>query len=128
MKSKITQGIKIEVEVFYDPAQSNVLQNIFTFVYRIIIVNFSPNVIKLMRRHWQIKDAFNNLKEVEGEGVIGEQPVLAPNEQFIYVSGVSINTEIGKMFGTYTMKNMHDKKEFLVNIPEFPLVANFKLN
>ncbi len=81
-----------------------------------------------MRRHWQIFDSNGTHREVEGEGVVGQQPVLEPGESFQYMSGVSIRTEMGRMMGKYQMENMLNKKLFSINIPEFELVAPHKLN
>ena len=67
-------------------------------------------------------------REVEGEGVVGEQPIIEPSESYQYVSAANLRSEIGKMFGTYNMVSLYDKKGFTVNIPEFQLVAPFKMN
>jgi ApaG protein len=65
---------------------------------------------------------------VEGEGVVGVQPLLAPTESYQYVSGSNLRTEIGKMYGTYQMENQLNKKQFEVKIPEFQMIVPFKLN
>ena len=75
-----------------------------------------------MWRHWIIKDFNNKVLEVEGEGVIGEQPRIKPGKQFIYTSGNSLDTDVGTMKGTYTMKN-DDGEEFEAIIGEFVLSA-----
>ncbi|MBA4139826.1 MAG: ApaG domain, partial [Segetibacter sp.] len=67
-------------------------------------------------------------REVEGEGVVGQQPILKPGEQFQYVSGCNLRTEMGKMFGKYVMENQNNKQTFEVNIPAFEMVVPFKLN
>lgn len=128
MVQLITEGISITVETFYNNEQSNPLLNEHAFAYKVSIDNFSNFPIKLLRRHWQIFDSNATHREVEGEGVVGQQPILEPGESFQYMSGVSIRTEIGRMLGKYQMENMLNKKMFSINIPEFELVAPHKLN
>jgi ApaG protein len=128
MVQLITEGISITVETFYNNEQSNPLLNEHSFAYRVSIDNFSNFPIKLLRRHWQIFDSNATHREIEGEGVVGQQPILEPGESFQYMSCVSIRTEIGRMLGKYQMENMLNKKMFSINIPEFELVAPHKLN
>ena len=128
MVQLITQGISITVETYYNYEQSNPLLNEHTFAYKVTIDNLSNFPVKLLRRHWQIFDSNATHREVEGEGVVGQQPILEPGESFQYMSGVSIRTEIGRMVGKYQMENMLNKNLFSINIPEFELVAPHKLN
>lgn len=128
MEQKITEGICITVETFYNNEQSNPLLNEYNFAYRISIDNNANFPVKLHRRHWYINDSNGVHREVEGEGVVGQQPIIEPGESFQYISGASIRTEMGKMHGTYQMENMLNKKLFEVQIPEFELVAPHKLN
>jgi ApaG protein len=128
MVQLITQGISITVETYYNYEQSNPLLNEHTFAYKVTIDNLSNFPVKLLRRHWQIFDSNATHREVEGEGVVGQQPILEPGESFQYMSGVSIRTEIGRMVGKYQMENMLNKNMFSINIPEFELVAPHKLN
>ena len=128
MVQLITQGISITVETYYNYEQSNPLLNEHTFAYKVTIDNLSNFPVKLLRRHWQIFDSHATHREVEGEGVVGQQPILEPGESFQYMSGVSIRTEIGRMVGKYQMENMLNKNMFSINIPEFELVAPHKLN
>ncbi len=128
MFTEVTAGIKVTVETFYQPTHSNPAQHHYVFAYRITIVNESDETIKLKRRHWYIVDSDNARREVEGEGVVGEQPVLNPGEQYKYVSGCNLNTEIGKMYGTYLMERKSDAKLFYVKIPEFKMVVPSKMN
>lgn len=128
MSTEVTAGIKVTVETFYQPTHSNPGQNYFVFSYRITIANESEEVIKLKRRHWYIIDSDNAKREVEGKGVVGEQPVIHPGGQYRYVSGCNLNTEIGKMFGTYLMERESDNKLFYVKIPEFKMIVPSKLN
>ncbi len=128
MFTEITAGIKVVVETFYQPTHSNPGQNHYVFAYRITIYNESDETIRLRRRHWFIVDSDNNRREVEGEGVVGEQPVIPPGEYYKYVSGCNLNTEIGKMYGTYLMERALDKKLFYVKIPVFKMIVPSKLN
>jgi ApaG protein len=128
MVSKISEGVTISVETFYQPDYSNPETNEFMFAYRITIENNNTFPVQLLRRHWYIFDSDCNHREVEGEGVIGVQPQIAPGEKYQYVSGCNLRTEIGKMHGTYFMENVHSKKTFLVNIPAFEMVVPFKMN
>ncbi|MGB0840336.1 MAG: ApaG domain, partial [Chitinophagales bacterium] len=80
METAITKGIKVSVETFYQEKQSAQTGQ-FVFAYRITIENGSNNTIQLLRRHWHIYDIHKSWREVEGEGVIGEQPILRPSEQ-----------------------------------------------
>ena len=128
MVQKITEGICITVETFYNKDQSNPLLNEYTFAYRVSIDNNSNFPVKLLRRHWQIFDSNGSHRDVEGEGVVGQQPIMEPGESFQYMSGASIRTDIGRMAGTYQMENMLNKKLFNVTIPEFDLIAPYKMN
>lgn len=128
MQTAITRGVKVSVETFYQPDYSNPGLQEYMFAYRITITNQSEHTIQLLRRHWFIVDAFGEMKEVEGEGVVGEQPVIHPGFSYQYISGCNLKTEIGKMYGNYLMQRVSDGKMFYVTIPEFLLVANLKLN
>ncbi len=128
MVSKVTDGIKISVEQFYQPDYSNPLQLEFMFAYRITIENNNPFPVQLLRRHWIICDSNAEQKEVEGEGVIGIQPIILPNEQYQYISGCNLKSELGKMYGTYLMKNVNTQKPFDAKIPVFQMEAPFKRN
>ena len=128
MVQLITQGISITVETYYNYEQSNPFLNEHAFAYKVTIDNFSNFPVKLLRRHWQIFDSNATHREVEGEGVVGQQPILEPGESFQYMSGVSIRTEIGRMLGKYQMENMLNKNMFSITIPEIELVAPHKLN
>ena len=128
MISKISEGVQISVETFYQPDYSNPLQSEFMFAYRITLENHNSFPIKLHRRNWQIFDSNGTHREVEGEGVVGVQPVLKPGESYQYVSGCNLRTEMGKMFGKYIMENLNNKQTFEVNIPAFEMIVPFKMN
>lgn len=128
MVSKISAGIEVSIETFYQPDYSNPLNREFMFAYRITLHNHNPFTVQLHRRHWFIIDSNGATREVEGEGVVGVQPTLQPGEKYQYVSGCNLQTEMGKMYGTYLMENLENKTFFEVNIPEFEMEAPFKLN
>jgi ApaG protein len=128
MANKISEGVEVNVETFYQPDYSNPVQGEFMFAYRITIENHNNFPVKLHRRCWHIFDSNGSYREVEGEGVVGVQPVLNPGEKYQYVSGCNLRTEMGKMHGTYTMENLNNKKSFEVNIPVFEMVVPFKMS
>ncbi len=128
MISKISEGITISVETYYQPEYSNPVNSEFMFAYRITILNSNAYPVKLLRRHWHIYDSNGSLREVEGEGVVGVQPQLNPGESYQYISGCNLRSEIGKMNGTYLMENINTAKTFDVIIPSFEMCAPFKLN
>jgi ApaG protein len=128
MVSKISEGVTVSVETFYQPDYSNPAGNEFMFAYRITIENSNAFPVRLLRRHWHIFDATGNLREVEGEGVIGVQPVINSGTQYQYISGCNLKTEMGKMHGTYQMENVNSGKLFNVIIPAFEMTVPFKLN
>ncbi|MCC6761731.1 MAG: Co2+/Mg2+ efflux protein ApaG [Chitinophagaceae bacterium] len=128
MQSLITQGVEITVETYYQPDFSNPVQQEFMFAYRITLENHNAFPVQLLRRHWYIFDSNGEYREVDGDGVVGQQPVLNPGEVFRYVSGCNLRSDMGKMHGFYTMINLLSQKEFSVDIPAFDMVAPFKGN
>ena len=128
MVSKISEGVEVSVEVFYQNYYSNPMNQDYMFAYRVTVENHNGFAVKLLRRHWFIFDSNGEHREVEGEGVIGIQPVLKPSEQYQYVSGCNLKTEMGKMHGTYLMENQNNKEQFYVNIPAFEMIVPFKNN
>jgi ApaG protein len=128
MANKISEGVEVSVESFYQPDYSNPISGEYMFAYRITIENHNTFPVKLHRRHWHIFDSNGSYREVEGEGVVGVQPVLNPGERYQYVSGCNLRTEMGKMFGCYNMENLHNKSSFEVNIPIFEMIVPFKMN
>ena len=128
MVTAITEGVKVSVETIYQPEYSNPASEHFMFAYRIEISNLSDYSVQLMRRQWFIFDSNSSRREVEGEGVVGVQPIIEPGETHVYVSGCNLKTDMGSMQGNYLMKRMTDEVEFEVSIPEFLLIAPYKLN
>jgi ApaG protein len=128
MVTAITEGIKISVDTIYQDEHSNPENGHFMFAYRISIENLTDFEIQLMRRQWFIFDSNGTVREVEGEGVVGVQPIIMPGDSYSYVSGCNLKTDIGSMRGRYLMRRTLDDSEFLVEIPEFELVVPFRLN
>jgi ApaG protein len=128
MATTTTQGVKVTVTTNYLPDYSSPGQQHFVFAYKINIQNNSEFTVKLLRRHWFIHDSNGVVREVEGEGVVGQQPVLEPGEFHEYVSGCNLKSGIGKMRGTYLMERLVDGRQFNVVIPEFVLIVPYKLN
>jgi ApaG protein len=128
MVTEITDGVKVSVITEYQPEYSSPIQSHYVFTYKIRIENSSDFTVQLLRRHWYIHDANGTLREVEGEGVVGQQPVLEPGESHEYVSGCNLKTGIGKMRGTYLMKRVVDGRKFDAKVPEFTMIVPFRLN
>jgi ApaG protein len=128
MNSTISEGVEVSVETFYQQDYSNPLQSEFMFAYRITIENHNAFPVKLNSRHWHIFDSNGTYREVEGEGVVGMQPVIQPGEEYQYVSGCNLHTEMGRMHGIYLMENGNNQNLFEVTIPPFEMIAPFKYN
>jgi ApaG protein len=128
MTSLITEGVQVSVETFYQEEYSNPLQGEYMFAYRVEIENYNSFPVQLHRRHWFIFDSNTTRREVEGEGVVGVQPVILPGETYRYVSGCNLKTEIGRMVGTYQMENLNTRELFTVQIPSFEMVVPYKNN
>ena len=128
MVSQVTKGVKITVRTHFQPAYSRPEMSHFLFTYKILIENRSEYSVQLLRRHWHIFDSNGEHREVEGDGVVGQQPVLMPNEIYEYESACNLTTDMGKMSGVYQMMRVIDKENFNVEIPEFKLIAPQRLN
>ncbi len=128
MVTKITDGVKISVETIYQPEYSNPANEHFMFAYRVNIENLTENTVQLLNRRWVIFDSNGTKREVEGEGVVGQQPIIEPGDNHEYVSGCNLKTDMGSMKGSYEMERTVDGRRFKVNIPEFYLIAPYKLN
>ncbi len=124
----ITQQVKIEVTSQYIPDQSNPEQNDYFFAYHIEITNLGHHTVKLITRHWIICNANGESFEVKGEGVVGQQPTLKPNQSFGYTSACPLNTPMGVMRGSFRMVNLYQKTEFDAMIDPFTLALPYVLN
>ena len=120
MKDSKRYEITVTTRTQYVAEQSDEAQGRYVFAYTITIRNTGTVPARLVSRHWIITDANNHVHEVRGEGVVGEQPVIAPSEQFEYTSGAAILTPVGTMRGSYRME-AEDGTSFEAEIPEFIL-------
>ena len=116
MRNKILVSVKASYM-----ADQTLPRERYVYSYTITITNAGEQAAKLISRHWLIRDAKNNLQEVQGIGVIGEQPHIMPGESFTYTSGVVLETETGIMEGTYEM-HADNGDIFDAEIPAFALV------
>ena len=117
----ITRGIRIRVRSFYLADQSNPDESKFVWAYRIRIENEGRETVQLRKRTWLITDGRGRTQRVHGDGVIGQQPVLEPGENFEYTSGTPLDTPSGFMTGTYHMVVPVTGEAFDVAIPAFSL-------
>lgn len=97
--------IKVSVETFYVEGQSDPDNDKYVFAYSITIKNHSLSSAQLLSRYWLITDANGKEVEVEGEGVVGEKPTIAPGESYNYTSGAVLDTPVGTMQGYYVMRS-----------------------
>lgn len=138
---KTTHGISVTVKPLYLEEQSNPADRYFVWAYNVQIENKSDTTIQLKSRYWQIIDSMGFIQEVEGEGVVGEQPILKPGEVFEYSSGTPLTTPGGIMQGQYHIetvseagpitqapKAMNDNSEawLAVDIPAFSLDSPYQ--
>ncbi|HLT42352.1 MAG TPA: Co2+/Mg2+ efflux protein ApaG [Sphingobacteriaceae bacterium] len=128
MVIQITEGVKISVESIFQTEYSNPENEHYMFAYHISIENLSNNSIQLLRRYWNIFDSKGSTRELEGEGVVGLQPIIEPGESHEYVSGCNLQSDMGYMEGTYQMVREADGSLFEVEIPRFYLIATYRLN
>ncbi len=117
-----TENITITVRPIYLDGQSEVIGKKFVFAYFIRIENNSTTPVKLLRRHWFIRNARDELREVEGEGVVGQQPVIGPGRGHEYNSYCVLDTFDGSMEGTYLMRRTNGELFYAV-VPRFTLRA-----
>ncbi|CAM5484596.1 Protein ApaG OS=Afipia felis OX=1035 GN=apaG PE=3 SV=1 [Afipia felis] len=118
MYRAITRQIEVRVEPEFLPERSDNRQ--FFWAYNIVIVNGGRESVQLKTRHWIITDGLGQQQEVRGEGVVGEQPVIAPGERYEYTSGVPLTTSSGFMTGSYQMVT-ESGETFDLAIPLFSL-------
>lgn len=128
MVTRTTSGVSISVSVRYLEGQSDPANNHFVFAYRIRITNRNDYTIQLINRHWDIFDSAGQRTVVDGEGVVGEKPVIAPGTTYEYESGCHLHSTIGSMSGWYGMLRKDSGQMVRVEIPEFALETPFVLN
>lgn len=128
MVQQITKGIKISVKTVFNGAVKRGSHKYNAFSYFITIENTSSETVQLIERFWNIYDTLNPIEYVHGEGVVGQMPVLAPNEVYSYQSNCFLEASIGAMKGRYKMINGSTGQEFYVKIPTFQLTTIPTLN
>lgn len=114
--------ISVEAKVSYIAQQSDPANHRYVFAYTMTITNTGTVAARLISRHWIITDSNDEVQEVKGEGVIGEQPLLQPKQSFQYTSGTAIATPVGTMRGSYQMLG-EDGVQFDATIPGFTLAV-----
>ncbi|MCK5873262.1 MAG: Co2+/Mg2+ efflux protein ApaG [Alcanivoracaceae bacterium] len=119
--------IRVAVETEFLPEQSDPESQRWVFAYHVTIRNEGEQSAKLLTRHWIITDGEERIQEVHGEGVIGEQPNLAPGQAFEYTSGCVLETRVGSMYGSYQML-AEDGTCFDADIPAFTLAPPHTLH
>jgi ApaG protein len=123
MRTKRTNGVRIDVDTYYVADKSVPAMNQYLFGYEITITNENPEAVQLLHRHWIITDALGRVEEVKGPGVIGKQPRLKSGDSFTYDSFCPLPTPFGSMRGSFKM--MRDNGEFFeVDVPLFSLVQS----
>lgn len=128
MTTRTTNGVRVSVETFYQKDYSNPLQREFMFAYKVTIENTTGSPVKLWTRHFDIVDGDGASRSIDGEGVVGMQPVIPTGETYSYVSGVNLHCELGHMSGFYSMENLDTKELFSVDIPRFEMYVPYLFN
>lgn len=121
MVSKVTREIKVDVKAYFVGKQMHLNHLVDFFNYDITIENIGTDDVQLLQRHWLIKDSLNANEFVDGEGVVGKQPILKPNTNFQYTSGCFTYGSLGSMQGHYMFLNLKTQEIFQVLIPLFVL-------
>jgi ApaG protein len=122
MAEQSKYAVTVSAKSVYLPDESDEAQARFVFAYTITITNTGTKAAQLVSRHWVITDSDSRIQEVRGLGVVGQQPLLQPQESFEYTSGTAIATPVGTMHGSYQMV-AEDGVQFDAPIPEFTLSA-----
>ena len=120
METNSSFKVQIVAQVKYLAEQSDEADNRFVFSYTITLTNNGDGAVQLLSRHWIITDGDNQVQEVRGQGVVGEQPVIKPGQSFGYTSGTVLSTPVGTMTGSYQMMT-EDGTKFEAPIPRFVL-------
>src|SRR5213592_4594096 len=122
MSDTTTRGIRVEVESMYVEERSEPRENYYFFAYRVRISNVGQETAQLISREWIITDSDANVERVEGPGVVGEKPLLAPGEAFEYTSFCPLRTSVGSMQGAYFMRTL-EGETFRAEIAPFTLAV-----
>ena len=128
MVQQITKGIKISVKTKYEGLRIQGFRKYYIFSYCVTIENHSKDAVQLVSRHWEIFDSLKKVEIIEGEGVIGEKPILSPKKAYTYTSSCHLISPLGSMHGFFNMINFTTTKRFKVVIPKFQLTLPQILN
>ena len=128
MSDTVTRGIRIIVRPRFVPEQSEPANGQYLFAYHITIRNEGEQTVQLLSRHWVITNGEGVSEDVRGPGVVGYQPVLAPNEEFQYTSGCPLTTPVGTMHGEFNMIVSDSQQRFDAKIAPFRLAVPTALN
>ncbi|QEO17924.1 Co2+/Mg2+ efflux protein ApaG [Acetobacter vaccinii] len=123
-----TGDIRVQVQVFWLPDQSEPDESSYSWAYRVRIRNMGAKAVRLLERTWHIIDSTGHNECVQGAGVIGQQPVIQPGAEFDYTSGTSLTTPGGFMRGAYLMQVVSDGTRFDAEIPAFSLDCPFQIH
>lgn len=115
-----THGVSVTVMPVYIDERSDPANSQYFWAYRVVIENNSDQTFQLLTRYWNITDSNGHVEEVSGDGVIGEQPIIKPGDEFSYTSGCPLTTPSGIMVGYYMMQDGTGEM-FKVSIPAFSL-------
>lgn len=128
MVTAISAGVKISVDCQFESKFSNPENNLYMFSYHIKIENRNAFTVRLERRKWHITDSAAPARTVEGEGVVGKQPLIPPGGTYTYRSSCDFSADTGCMNGVYLMRNVSTNALFEVEVPSFMLMVPHKLN
>lgn len=123
----LNRQIEVVVRSYYVEERIEKGDTHFVFGYQITIVNQAETSVQLLSRQWLLTDGNGNKSEVQGQGVVGKQPLIAPGQEFQYSSGTIFKTPVGTMEGSYLMTTI-DGQQFTVNIPPFRLALPHIIN
>jgi ApaG protein len=128
MESLLSNGIRVSVHARYQSAYSKPTEEQYLFSYHIVIENCRPDTVQVLYRHWVITNAMGEVLEVEGDGVIGLQPVLEPGDVHRYDSWCPLSSPLGSMEGRYLMVSTETGEEFYAQVPRFQLESTVMMN
>jgi len=127
LSEAVTHDVRVEVLSQFSPENSRPVHGEWVFQYTVRITNLAAQTVQLLHRHWIITDGTGQIREVEGPGVVGEQPVLAPGQSFKYSSWCPLSTPVGVMRGTYRMAHVNGD-QFDIEIAPFSLKARYSVH
>jgi len=128
MNTATTHGISVHVSAHYQEGLGIAAVRAHLFAYKVTIHNSSQHTIQLLRRRWVIFDSSGEVRTIEGAGVVGELPIIRPNEKHTYMSGCDFKSTFGAMSGHFMVENKSTKEFLYIEIPRFLLEVPWRLN